>query len=82
MVATTTLAHAQGAAPPAGKPEMTQSCPGLIASRQPDPSEETNSSWSYTGQWFLFALTALVIYALALRKRWREAGTRAQAAKR
>jgi cytochrome oxidase assembly protein ShyY1 len=46
--------------------------PGLIASRQPDPNEETNSSWSYTGQWFLFALTALVIYLLALRKRWRE----------
>jgi L-ascorbate metabolism protein UlaG (beta-lactamase superfamily) len=35
VVATTTLAHAQGAAPPAGKPEMTQSCPGLIASRPP-----------------------------------------------
>ena len=46
--------------------------PGLAASRQPDPSEETNSSWSYAGQWFLFALTALVIYVLALRKRWRE----------
>jgi cytochrome oxidase assembly protein ShyY1 len=46
--------------------------PGLIASRQPDPREETNSSWAYTGQWFLFALTALVIYVLALRKRWRE----------
>jgi cytochrome oxidase assembly protein ShyY1 len=46
--------------------------PGLVASRQPDPREETNSSWAYTGQWFLFALTALVIYVLALRKRWRE----------
>jgi cytochrome oxidase assembly protein ShyY1 len=46
--------------------------PGLLASRQPDPREETNSSWAYTGQWFLFALTALVIYVLALRKRWRE----------
>ena len=46
--------------------------PGLVASRQPDPRKETNSSWAYTGQWFLFALTALVIYALALRKRWRE----------
>jgi surfeit locus 1 family protein len=45
---------------------------GLSASRQPDPTEETNSSWAYTGQWFLFALTALVIYGLALRKRWRE----------
>jgi surfeit locus 1 family protein len=44
--------------------------PGLAASKQPDPRDETNSSWSYTGQWFLFALTALAIYILALRKRW------------
>jgi len=35
VVATSTLAHAQGVAPPAGKPEMMQSCPGLIASRPP-----------------------------------------------
>jgi cytochrome oxidase assembly protein ShyY1 len=55
--------------------------PGLVASRQPDPREETNSSWAYTGQWFLFALTALVIYVLALRKRWRERAP-AQVAKR
>jgi surfeit locus 1 family protein len=47
--------------------------PGLAASKRPDPAAENNSSWSYTGQWFLFALTALVIYALALRKRWRTA---------
>jgi len=26
---------------------------------------------AYAGQWFFFALTALVIYILALRKRWR-----------
>lgn len=50
--------------------------PGLMASRQPNPTEETNSSWAYTGQWFLFALTALVIYVLALRKRWRERSDR------
>ena len=25
----------------------------------------------YAGQWFFFALTALVIYVLALRKKWR-----------
>jgi hypothetical protein len=24
----------------------------------------------YAGQWFFFALTALVIYVLALRKKW------------
>lgn len=45
---------------------------GLTASMQPSPEQENNSSWAYAVQWFLFALTALVIYALALRKRWRE----------
>ena len=43
--------------------------PGLLASRQPDPSEEKNSSWAYAGQWFFFALTALAIYGFALRSR-------------
>jgi surfeit locus 1 family protein len=43
----------------------------LIPSKQPDPSEERNSSWAYAGQWFFFALTALVIYVLALRRRQR-----------
>jgi cytochrome oxidase assembly protein ShyY1 len=47
---------------------------GLAASKQPDPRDATNSSWSYAGQWFLFALTALVIYVLAVRKRWRATG--------
>ncbi|MCL6250660.1 SURF1 family protein [Altererythrobacter sp. KTW20L] len=45
--------------------------PGLSASKQPDPSDEENTSWSYAGQWFFFALTALVIYILALRRRGR-----------
>ena len=45
--------------------------PGLAPSRQPDPREEENSSWSYAGQWFLFALTALAIYSIALWKRMR-----------
>jgi L-ascorbate metabolism protein UlaG (beta-lactamase superfamily) len=34
VIATVTQAAAQGAAPPA-KPEMTQSCPGLVAARPP-----------------------------------------------
>ncbi|MFZ0026132.1 MAG: MBL fold metallo-hydrolase [Pseudolabrys sp.] len=33
VVATATLAQAQGAAPPPAKPEMMQSCPGLVAAR-------------------------------------------------
>jgi len=45
---------------------------GLEANAAPDPSEIPNNHLAYAGQWFFFAITALVIYALALRKRWRE----------
>ena len=42
---------------------------GLAANARPDPANIANNHLSYAVQWFLFALTALVIYALALRKR-------------
>jgi cytochrome oxidase assembly protein ShyY1 len=42
---------------------------GLGANARPDPSDIPNNHLSYAVQWFLFAATALVIYALALRKR-------------
>ncbi len=42
---------------------------GLGPSALPDPSTIPNNHWSYAIQWFLFAGVALVIYALALRKR-------------
>jgi surfeit locus 1 family protein len=43
---------------------------GLVPSAQPQPmAAEENSSWAYAGQWFFFALTALVIYGFALRPR-------------
>ena len=42
---------------------------GLEANARPDPANIANNHLSYAVQWFLFALTALVIYALALRKR-------------
>ncbi len=42
---------------------------GLAANARPDPANLPNNHWSYAIQWFLFALTALVIYTLALRKR-------------
>jgi surfeit locus 1 family protein len=42
---------------------------GLEANAKPDPTNIPNNHLSYAVQWFLFALTALVIYALALRKR-------------
>lgn len=42
---------------------------GLAASAAPDPRDVPNNHLSYAVQWFLFAGVALVIYALALRKR-------------
>lgn len=44
---------------------------GLAANARPDPRTIPNNHLSYAVQWFLFALTALVIYALVLRKRLR-----------
>lgn len=45
---------------------------GLAANAQPDPNDLPNNHLSYAGQWFFFALTALAIYAFALRRRWRD----------
>ena len=45
---------------------------GLLPLAAPDPRELPNNHMAYAWQWFLFAASALVIYALALRKRWRE----------
>ncbi|WP_395330436.1 SURF1 family protein [Novosphingobium sp. BL-8H] len=42
---------------------------GLEANAIPDPSEIPNNHFAYAVQWFFFAATALVIYALALMKR-------------
>ena len=44
---------------------------GLTPLAAPDPANVPNNHLSYAVQWFLFALTALVIYALALRRRGR-----------
>ncbi len=46
---------------------------GLAANARPDPASLPNNHLSYAVQWFGFALTALAIYALALRKRWKAA---------
>ena len=43
---------------------------GLEAMAEPDPNDLPNNHLAYAFQWFFFALTALVIYVLALRKRW------------
>jgi surfeit locus 1 family protein len=47
---------------------------GLAPLARPDPRDLPNNHLSYAVQWFLFAATALVIYALALRKKWRAEG--------
>lgn len=44
---------------------------GLAPLAAPNPADLPNNHLSYAIQWFLFAATALVIYALALRSRWR-----------
>ncbi len=42
---------------------------GLQPLAKPDPGDLPNNHLAYAGQWFFFALTALVIYVLALRRR-------------
>lgn len=49
---------------------------GLEANARPDPSDLPNNHLSYAVQWFLFAAVALVIYALAVRKRLADPGPR------
>jgi cytochrome oxidase assembly protein ShyY1 len=49
---------------------------GLEPSAAPSLSSIPNNHRSYALQWFAFALTALVIYGLALRKRLKEAKPR------
>lgn len=42
---------------------------GLQPNAKPDPANIANNHLAYAVQWFFFALTALVIYALAVRKK-------------
>lgn len=44
--------------------------PGLMASARPALSSVPNNHLAYAVQWFLFAAVAVVIYALALRRRY------------
>ncbi len=55
---------------PGGVLYAAKVAPSLGPLAPPDPNDLPNNHLMYAGQWFLFALTALVIYALALRKRW------------
>ena len=56
---------------PGGVLHASQPLPELERLAPPDPKDLPNNHLMYAGQWFFFALTALVIYVLALRKRWR-----------
>lgn len=47
---------------------------GLEPLALPDPNDLPNNHLAYAGQWFFFALTALLIYILALRRREQEQG--------
>lgn len=46
---------------------------GLAANPGPDISAVPNNHLAYAGQWFFFAIVAVVIYVLALRRRGRGA---------
>ncbi len=52
-------------------PRLVASTPvsGLEPLAEPDPNDLPNNHMAYVGQWFFFALTALVIYWLAVRAR-------------
>lgn len=47
---------------------------GLIRAARPSVESIPNNHLAYGVQWFLFAGIALAIYALALRRRWRDDG--------
>jgi surfeit locus 1 family protein len=57
---------------PSGVLQAARQPAGLKPLAPPDPNDLPNNHLMYAGQWFFFALTALVIYGLALRKRWRQ----------
>nr|WP_156681689.1 SURF1 family protein [Sphingomonas profundi] len=44
--------------------------PGLAPSARPSPENIPNNHRAYAVQWFLFAIVALAVYAVALRQRW------------
>lgn len=59
---------------PAGTGAKLVASPPLAGLEQlaaPDPNDIPNNHLAYAWQWFFFAATALVIYGLALRRRWR-----------
>jgi surfeit locus 1 family protein len=51
---------------------VTEPVAGLEPLSAPDPADVPNNHLAYAGQWFFFALTALLIFGLAIRKRNKE----------
>lgn len=49
--------------------QLEEPIAGLEPLAKPDPKDLPNNHLAYAGQWFFFAMTALVIYLLALRRR-------------
>lgn len=68
----------EGVVAPAGEqgPWIVSAAPvaGLVANAMPDPNDTPNNHLLYAIQWFIFAGAAAIIYALALRRRWKDAG--------
>ncbi len=65
----------RGTIAPGGRIVAAENVAGLELLAPPDPRDLPDNHLAYAGQWFFFALTALVIYILALRRR----STRARA---
>ena len=59
----------RGIIAPGGRVVAAEPVAGLEPLAAPDPRDLPNNHLAYAGQWFFFALTALVIYILALRRR-------------
>ena len=59
----------RGVIAPGGRVVAAEPVAGLELLAAPDPRDLPNNHLAYAGQWFFFALTALVIYILALRRR-------------
>lgn len=61
-----------GTMDPRGKVVASPPLAGLRPLALPDPSDLPNNHLAYAGQWFFFALSALVIYGFAVRSRLRK----------
>jgi cytochrome oxidase assembly protein ShyY1 len=55
-----------------------QAAPGLLPSAAPDPADVPNNHLMYAFQWFFFAIVAVIIYILALRRRQSDAAAKVE----